>query len=140
MKLARRAAEEPQINLTSLIDVVFLLLIFFMVTTTFVRHSGLDLRLPEAGADSAAVADAPLDVVIDAGGQVYLRGRPLAPDGPSLREALAGAADGDFDQGLRIRADGRASHQSVVEVMDVAATLGFKQVDIATRRVDEGRK
>lgn len=138
MKLPRSHSEEPQIDLTSLIDVVFLLLIFFMVTTTFVPHAGLRLDLPEASAAAVAASDRPLEVVIDADGVVYVEGEGLPPEPAPLRERLSAVVN-DFDRGLRIRADGRASHQAVVTVMDVAAALGFSRVDIVTRPRDRER-
>lgn len=137
MRLGRRAQEEPQINLTSLIDVVFLLLIFFMVTTTFVSTARLEIRLPEAGGDTVAEKQVPLEVAVAANNRVYVRGKPVAGDAQALRGALQVLAAGDFDQPLRIRADGRASHQAVVQVMDAAAALGFARVDIATQPVAE---
>lgn len=133
MRLPRAGGEEPQINLTSLIDVVFLLLIFFMVTTTFVPDAGLQLRLPEASAEASPPADRALEVAVDAGDTIYVGGEAVAGEPAPLRARLSAAAGGDFDRSLRIRADGRASHQAVVAVMDAAAALGFAQVDIVTR-------
>ncbi len=135
MRLGRRTPEEPQINLTSLIDVVFLLLIFFMVTTTFVNNSGLEIRLPEAGSETPAEAENTLEVAVDAADRVYVRGEPVASDPQTLRRELQKLAGGDFQRPLRIRADGRARHQAVVQVMDAAAALGFERVDIATQPI-----
>jgi len=132
MKLGRRNLEEPQINLTSLIDVVFLLLIFFMVTTTFVNSSGLEIILPEAGGETQAAPDNTLEVAVDAADRVYVRGEAVASDPQTLRAELQKLAGGDFDRPLRIRADGRAHHQAVVQLMDIAAKLGFERVDIST--------
>ena len=136
MRLGRRAPEEPQLNLTSLIDVVFLLLIFFMVTTTFVKNSGLQIRLPEAGSEVAPAAEENLEVIVDANNRIIVRGAPVTSDA-GLRQQLRAAAGDNFKQPLRIRADGRASHQAVVRVMDAAAALGFAQVDIATQPVQD---
>lgn len=139
MKLPRSRGEEPQINLTSLIDVVFLLLIFFMVTTTFVPDAGLHLLLPRAQAEVQQVAARPLEVAIDAGDTIYVGGETVGQAPAPLRARLSAAADGEFERGLRIRADGRASHQAVVAVMDAAAALGFGRVDIVTRPLEDGR-
>ena len=136
MKLGRRSLEEPQLNLTSLIDVVFLLLIFFMVTTTFVNNAGLEIRLPEAGGETQAQPDNFVEVAVDAADRIYVRGEPVASDTQTLRKELQQLAGGDYQRPLRIRADGRARHQAVVRVMDVAAALGFKRIDIATQRVE----
>lgn len=138
MKLPRTAKGDPEINLTSLIDVVFLLLIFFMVTTTFVPEAGLRLELPEASTESATATDEPLEVVVDAADRAYLDGRPLGAEPDALRAALSAAVD-DAGGGLRIRADGRASHQAVVAVMDAAAAVGFERVDIVTRQPERAR-
>lgn len=133
MKLPRSRGEDPQVDLTSLIDVVFLLLIFFMVTTTFVPQGGLQLKLPEASAEAPSEMEEPLEVVIDAGDVVYIGGETVLPRSQPLKARLSAAAGGNLERGLRIRADGRASHQTVVAVMDAAASLGFSQVDIVTR-------
>ncbi|MDT0635891.1 biopolymer transporter ExbD [Spectribacter hydrogenoxidans] len=129
MKLARRRLEEPQIGLTPLIDVVFLLLIFFMVTTTFVEDAGLTLQLPIAGAEPAEPEALP-EVVVDAGGNPHVDGHRLVSR-DALMAALADMVD--RSQALRVRADARASHQSVVTVMDAAAAAGFGRIDIATQ-------
>jgi biopolymer transport protein ExbD len=139
MKLPRSRIEDPQIDLTSLIDVVFLLLIFFMVTTTFVPEAGLRLSLPQASAEAAPPVEEPFEVVIDAGDVVYIGGETVPPAPEPLRARLSAVADGNFERGLRIRADGRASHQAVVAVMDAAAALGFARVDIVTRPWDRER-
>lgn len=136
MKLPRSRIDEPQIDLTSLIDVVFLLLIFFMVTTTFVSQAGLRLSLPEASAEAVPPVEKPFEVVIDAGDVVYIGGETVPAAPAPLRARLSALAGGDFQRGLRIRADGRASHSTVVAVMDAAAALGFSQVEIVTRPWD----
>lgn len=140
MKLPRSRGEEPQLNLTSLIDVVFLLLIFFMVTTTFVPDAGLRLRLPEAQAEARPAAERqPLEVMIDAGDNIYIGGETVSRAPAPLRARLSAIAGSDFERGVRIRADGRASHQAVVAVMDATAALGFSRVDIVTRPLESGR-
>ncbi|MAA73965.1 MAG: biopolymer transporter ExbD [Salinisphaeraceae bacterium] len=138
MNLSSGRRDEPEINLTSLIDVVFLLLIFFMVTTTFVRQSGLDIRLPDASASAAGTTDEAVEVIVDAADTVYVSGRPLQARKQTLREAIDAASEGDYSRPLRIKADGRASHQTVVTVMDLAAEFGFERVDIATQAAPEG--
>ncbi|MES1944331.1 biopolymer transport protein ExbD/TolR [Salinisphaera sp. PC39] len=139
MRLPRSRSEDPQLNLTSLIDVVFLLLIFFMVTTTFVPHAGLQLRLPEAAATPAETEGRPLDVSIDAADRIYVDGEPVRSEPAALRARLSARAGDDAGRGVRIRADGRASHQAVVSVMDAAAALGLARVEIVTRPAEEGR-
>lgn len=134
MRLQVKRAEDPELNLTSLIDVVLLLVIFFMVSTTFVQEGRLRVDLPEAGATAAPAArERPIVVTITAQGSYRINDRALVNN---LRETLhAGlrqvAGDGRA-QPVTIRADARATHQSVVTAMDVAARLGFTQVNIAT--------
>jgi biopolymer transport protein ExbD len=133
MNLNPRRHEEPEINLVPLIDVVLVLLIFFMVTTTFMRDAGLRVSLPQAGR-SAPLADAQtLEVEIDASGHYFINGRQLRDaSARTLEQGIEQIAGSDRRRPLVIRADGKASHQSVVTVMDVAGALGFSQLSIAT--------
>lgn len=134
MKLSARERQEPEINLTSLIDVVFLLLIFFMVSTSFVKQSQLTIHLPEA--DATPPPDAPveaIDVMITEQGTYLINGRELVNNRPeTIRNALRRVSDGDFSLPLTISADANARHQYVVTAMDVAGRLGFVQINIAT--------
>lgn len=133
MKLGSTRREDPELNMTSLIDVVLLLVIFFMLATTFVKEGRLRVELPEA---SAAPADAPLDplvITITAQGGYRVNERTLINNSrETLRATLQKVAGGDTKQPVTIRADARATHQSVVTAMDVAARIGFTQVNIAT--------
>lgn len=135
MKFIRRRLEEPEIGLAPLIDVVFLLLIFFMLTTSFVPQAGFSVSLPEASAPAREARALP-EVVIDAEGRIVVAGQVVAPAGV---EAALKALETDLQtegRALRIRADGGARHQRVVTVMDAAAAAGFTRIDIATRPVD----
>lgn len=139
MKLATRRGEEPEVNLTSLIDVVFLLLIFFMVSTTFERQAALRIDLPEASAVEQQV-DQPekLELVIDSAGRMYLNDRQLVdPEPATIRAALAEAAGQDRSLPVIIRADAQTPHHFVVTAMDVTGQLGFTRLSIATERVQE---
>lgn len=134
MKLGTRAKSEPEVNLTSLIDVVLLLLIFFMVSTSFVKESQISIRLPEATA-SAPVEEKPaqLEIMITEQGTYLVNGRELVNNRPeTIRNALTKLADGDTSLPLTISADANARHQHVVTAMDVAGKLGFVQISIAT--------
>lgn len=133
MKLQARPSEEPELNLTSLIDVVLLLVIFFMVSTSFVRETELKVQLPQASVESPA-ADLPaLEVIVDADGDYFLNGEALiASRADVLRRAFMKVAGERRDMPLTIRADARTSHQSVVTVMDVAGKLGFVNITIVT--------
>ncbi|MDP9198868.1 MAG: biopolymer transporter ExbD [Pseudomonadota bacterium] len=133
MRLQARQLEDPELNLTSLIDVVLLIVIFFMVSTTFVQEARLQVDLPQA--DTAAVerAASALVITITAQGSYRVNEQVLVNNQrDTLATALMQLAGGSTDQPVTIRADARASHQSVVTAMDVAARLGFSQVNIAT--------
>jgi len=134
VKFTPRRSEEPELNMTSLIDVVLLLLIFFMVSTRFVDESRLAIRLPEAGLEQerAKLRDA-VEIEVTAEGGYRVNGRPLINNSPdTLSVALGRAAEGDRAVPVTIRADARAMHQSVVTAMDVAGRLGYRQINIAT--------
>jgi biopolymer transport protein ExbD len=130
MKLLRQRRESVELNLTPLIDVVFLLLIFFMVSTTFETRPALELTLPESASAEAAAAS-PLRVSISEQGEYALNGS-VVDDRKALQEALAGRVDVARKQGLVIEADARARHQAVVAVLDEAAALDISRVRIAT--------
>jgi biopolymer transport protein ExbD len=134
MNLNLRAKVEPEVNMTSLIDVVLLLLIFFMVSTSFVKESQISITLPEA--DSEAVAeDIPeqLEIMITEQGTYLVNGRELVNNRPeTIRNALQTVSAGNSSLPLTISADANARHQHVVTAMDVAGRLGFTRISIAT--------
>ncbi len=134
MKLSLRARTEPEVNMTSLIDVVLLLLIFFMVSTSFVKQSQINISLPEA--ESSTIVDEPaeqIDIMITQTGTYLVNGRELINSRPeTIRNALQKIAAGRSDLPLTISADANAKHQHVVTAMDVAGRLGFTQISIAT--------
>ena len=134
MNLRPRPEEEPDLNLTSLIDVVLLLLIFFMVSTTFVNESHLKIQLPQAGADPAPEQQkAPIEIAVTASGEFRVDGKTLLNTSPAtLSAAVAKVAGAQRDLPITIRADARATHQSVVTAMDVVGRLGFRAINIAT--------
>jgi biopolymer transport protein ExbD len=133
MRLQERRREDPEINLTSLIDVVFLLLIFFMVTTTFQRQAQLSIELPDASAEPSEVQDEVIDLSIDDQGRMYLDGRELDDTRlEALAETLRLRADGDTTQPVLLNADANARHQDVVRAMDAAARAGLNNLSIAT--------
>ncbi|GAB2782835.1 hypothetical protein GCM10027040_06060 [Halomonas shantousis] len=133
MRFPRRQREPVEVNLTPLIDVVFLLLIFFMVSTTFETREALELELPQASQGAAVQANEPLILTVTAEGEYRLDDVTLA-DPTALRGALAPQADRARERGLVIAADGRASHADVVAALDAAAALGVKHVRISTRQ------
>ena len=134
MKLSLRPRTQPEVNLTSLIDVVLLLLIFFMVSTSFVKQSQIAIRLPEA-ASTAIVEETPemIDIMITESGTYLVNGRELINNRPeTIRNALQKTSGGNNRLPLTISADANAKHQHVVTAMDVAGRLGFTQISIAT--------
>ncbi len=137
MKFGPRRRPEASIELTPLIDVVFLLLIFFMVSTSFVREARIAVNLPEAAGDpldGEGEGDAALALAIDAAGRYAVNGRALA-DGEvaTLIGAFESLAGPDGGSHLLIAADANATHRAVVRAMDAARRAGIASIDIATR-------
>ena len=133
MNLQAHPKEEPEVNVTSLIDVVLLLLIFFMVTTSFVRETEIRLQLPEASAEARLASQESLEITVTADGNYLVDGREIVNRRPdTLRRALVKIAGDSREQQIVIRADARVSHQSVVTAMDIAGRLGFVRINIAT--------
>lgn len=133
MKFPRSQTEEISINLTPLIDVVFLLLIFFMVSTTFTKETQLQVDLPKASTEKASTSEG-LEVVISSDGQYAVNGQPLVnSQAKTLRAALIELSEGNTQVPLRITADAKTAHQSVVTVMDAAAALGFSRLSLTTQ-------
>jgi len=135
MNLKPRRNEEPEINVTSLIDVVLLLVVFFMLSSNFTAEGRLHIRLPQASSVPAEQRSSEsLVVTVAASGTFLVNGRELINSSPdTLREAIQKVA-GSTARTLpvTIRADGRASNQAVVTAMDVLGRLGFTQMNLAT--------
>lgn len=138
MKLQHHIKEEPTVDLTSLIDVVFLLLIFFMVSTTFERQALLKVDLPEASVvEERTETPDSLELVIDNEGRMFLNDQRLVDsDARTLRAAIEQEAGENRGIPLILRADRLTPHHHVVTAMDVAAQLGFTNLSIATDRSD----
>jgi biopolymer transport protein ExbD len=139
VQLRSSRTEDPEISLTGLIDVVFLLLIFFMVSTTFEHQAVLKVDLPEAK-NVSAPEDQPnsFELVIDPKGQFYLNDRQLVDGKPAtLRAAFIEAAGEDRNIPIILRADAQTPHHFVVTAMDITAQLGFSRLSIATERITE---
>ena len=135
MNLKPRINEEPDLNLTSLIDVVLLLLIFFMVSTTFVDESRIKLQLPQASNADAPDKEKrePIEITVAASGEYRVNGKTLLNTSPTtLSAAVSKVAGTTRDYPITIRADARSTHQSVVTAMDVVGRLGFRAINIAT--------
>lgn len=136
MNLKPRRHEEPEINIVSLIDVVLLLVVFFMLSSKFTDEGRLHVELPRASAvPPAPQRSEPLVVSVTEAGGYLVNGRELINSSPdTLRAALLQQAGANRDMTVTIRADGRATQQSVVTAMDVLGRLGFVRLDIATIR------
>lgn len=140
MRFPRKPREPVDINLAPLIDVVFILLLFFVVTTTFTRETQLKVDLPEAvsGEAVSAEAQAPLEILVGVDGSFALNGKSLSKnDLTTLMEALRVESGGDKTLPVVLSADGKAPHQAVVIAMDAAAKLGFAQLRITTVEAQE---
>lgn len=135
MKFQRKQKIEVGLDLTSLIDVVFILLLFFILTTTFVRDSTLHITLPEANGQEPEKTELPIEIVITSSGDYRLNGQPLLNNSiDTLTRALAEVANGGPETPITIIADAATTHQSVVTAMDAVARAGFSRLNIATRQ------
>jgi biopolymer transport protein ExbD len=135
VKFRRKPRENVEINLASLIDVVFILLLFFVVTTTFTRETQLKVDLPEAatGVPPEQTELKQLEVLIDAQGGYALNGQALLKsDLAALMAALQKESAGDNSLPLIISADAKTPHQAVITAMDAAGKLGFAHLRITT--------
>jgi biopolymer transport protein ExbD len=134
MNLKPRRPEEPEINMVSLIDVVLMLVIFFMLSSNFVGEGRMRIRLPQASSVPIERANAAALVVsVTAGGSYLVNNRELVnASADTLRAAIEKVAPGARDQPVNLRADGRATHQAVVTAMDVLGKMGFAQLNFVT--------
>jgi len=132
MNFRNKPAEELDVNLTPLIDVVFLLLIFFMVSTTFDQKSELNIDLPEAKGEVTKTENQVLEISIDAEGDFYIKDKILANQSiQTLMKELAAKVDRNNQQTIIIAADKNTPHQSVMRVMDAARRLNLTHLTFA---------
>ncbi|RMH94888.1 biopolymer transporter ExbD [Lysobacter pythonis] len=128
-----RADDEPEINLVPLIDVILVLIIFFVVTTTFDSRAVLRLQLPRADGEPAPTRAQPLSVLVNADGRYFVGEREvLRTDVEALKRSLAEVAGDDRGRPVLLRADARTPHQAVVTAYEALGQLGFRQIMIAT--------
>lgn len=134
MNIRPRRSEDPEINLISLIDVLMVLLIFFMLSATFVDEGRLNVQLPTASEEPHGAGGAePIVVTVTQQGGYRVNERELVNSGrETLQRALAQVAGEARDQRIVLRADGRATHQAVVTAMDVVGRMGFTEINVAT--------
>lgn len=138
MKFERKIHDELSINITPLIDVVFLLLIFFMVTTTFTRETRLLVNLPEADAALTETLPEQIEITVSRSGTYTINGRALVnADIETLMQGIELVSGNDRSIPILLTADAEATHQSVVTAMDGIGQLGFNRLSIATQRPGE---
>lgn len=140
MQFKRQKQADSDVNLTPLIDVVFLLLIFFMVSTSFIKETHLSINLPKAAFAEQQLDRtlAPLEVVIDSNGFYRIDGRSLVDnDSETIESALKNLSAGDYNTPLTITADATAPYQSVVTIIDIAGEMGFAKMNITTQADSE---
>ena len=143
MKFRRQRGEEVGINLTPLIDVVFLLLIFFMVSTTFTRETQLSIDLPEAQGQVKESTQDQIEILIDEAGTYRVNGQGLVDARMrTLQAAIYKISAGDTTMPMIITADAQAAHEDVVRAMDAAGQMGFVHLSITTRApaTESGRR
>ncbi|HKT71955.1 MAG TPA: biopolymer transporter ExbD [Steroidobacteraceae bacterium] len=142
MNLKPRRHEEPEINIVSLIDVVLLLVVFFMLSSRFTDEGRLRVHLPQASAvPTQKPAGEPLVVTVTQQGTYRVNERELINSSPqTLRAALLKESGTNRNVPVTLRADGRATHQSVITAMDVLGRLGFGEINVATVKEEPAGK
>lgn len=133
MKFRRQRADEVNVNMTPLIDVVFLLLIFFMVSTSFTKETHLAVDLPEATGEARAEQPDQIEILIAENGSYSINSRQLVDERlGTLKSAIHQISNGDTSRPMVITADAQAPHQAVVRAMDAAGQMGFVHLSITT--------
>lgn len=125
--------EAPEINLIPLIDVLLVILIFLMVTTTYARYSELKINLPTAAGEKSPQKPQTIQVEVDALGRYQINEKNVAASIEALSSAMAGIAKGDADMVVVINADSKATHQSVINIMEAARRAGLVRITFATQ-------
>jgi biopolymer transport protein ExbD len=135
MRFARTPKDDPEINLIPMIDVLLVIIIFLMLTTTYARYAELKINLPTADAEKKLERANEIDVVVTAGGQYVVQRRPVqARDANGLAEELRRAAAGVRQPIVVISGDSNASYQSAIRIMDAARRAGIGQVVFAVEQ------
>ena len=128
-----RRGDEFEINVIPLIDVLLTLLMFFVLTSTFVQHSRMQVTLPEASTQDRDVSQPALTIMVDRDGRFYVGSDEVAGvDVAALKQAITRVAGDDHNRPVTIRADAKSTHQSVITAMDALGQLGFSRLSIAT--------
>jgi biopolymer transport protein ExbD len=137
MRFGRTPKDDPEINLIPMIDVLLVIIIFLMLTTTYAKFAELQINLPSAEAEKQFERSNEINVVINAAGQYLIQKRAVAfRDVPGLAEELRRAGAGMKDPVVVVNADGSANYQSVIRVMDAARQAGFGQVAFAVEQAN----
>jgi biopolymer transport protein ExbD len=135
VKLTTSKQEAPDVNLTPMIDVVFLLLLFFMVSTSFIRESSLKVDLPEATGEAMVEQIEPIDIIINSAGIFTINQTELLDNSrEAVSEALKTAVGEQTDPHIVISADADTDYQNIVTAMDTAQALGYSRLTLATRQ------
>lgn len=135
MNLQPGDTDEPDVNLTPLIDVVFLLLIFFMVSTTFEHQSRIQVELPEASAEPTTPESESLEIIVDAQGRYFIGDEQVVNTRlKTLKGAITKVLGDRTDMPVIVRADASSPYQSVVTVLDATSQLGLNRISLATTR------
>ncbi len=129
--------EAPEINLIPLIDVLLVILIFLMVTTTYARYSELKINLPTAAGEASPQKPQTIQVAVDALGNYQVNDRSVAATTEALSAAMADIAKGDSEIVVVINADSKATHQSVINIMEAARRTGLARITFATQSSDD---
>ena len=133
MNLRQSSGDEPEVNLTPLIDVVFILLIFFMVSTTFQKESEIKIELPEATADPVEEKKDVLELVIDADGRYFIDQQQVVnTELETLKKAISKFLGDRSEIPVVIRADRNTPYEAVIRAMDATSQLGLVQMSLAT--------
>ena len=141
MNLRQAHDDEPEVNLTPLIDVVFILLIFFMVSTTFQKESEINIELPEASADPVEDKQDVLELIIDAEGRYFIGQQQVVnTELQTLKKAISKFLGDRTGLPVVIRADRRTPYESVVRAMDATAQLGLVQMSLATNQPENAQE
>ena len=135
MNLSPQKPEDPDVNLTPMIDVVFLLLLFFMVSTSFIRESSLKVDLPEATGEALVEQGVSIDIIIKTNGDFIINDVTLLDTSrENIAKVLKKIADDNDDPHIIISADANAEYQNIVTAMDTAQQLGYTRLTLATRQ------
>jgi len=141
VRLRETPKDEPEVNLTPLIDVVFILLIFFMVSTTFQHESEIKIDLPEASADKVDKQEKVLEILIDADGHFYIGGEQVVnTELVTLKGAIRKVLGDRKTMPVVIRADRMSPYEAVIRAMDATSQLGLEQMSLATNQPEHGGK